>query len=169
MTDGSTPEAAVHQPGQRTVGRNAVETVVFRLFTIPVGLATVIVTTRYLLPSGRGAYVWAILTASLMVTFVGNIGSAYANAFRAKRRGPDALLRVALLLSLAVGVVAGVALVPIEVALAPNGYPITFIVAISVPALVVAQTVSGALLVLGRTRTWNVIQALPPTVGLVAL
>jgi O-antigen/teichoic acid export membrane protein len=169
MTDESAPEAAVVLPGQRTTGRNAMETVVFRLFALPVGLATVIVTTRYLLPSGRGAYVWAILTASLMVTLVGNVGSAYANAFREKRGEPDALLRVALLLALAVGVVAGVALVPIDVALAPNGYQITSLVAISLPALVVAQALSGALLALGRTRTWNVIQTLPPIAGLVAL
>ncbi len=169
MTDEVSRDAPVLTPGQRATGRNAMETVVFRLLILPAGLATMIVTTRYLQPSGRGAYVWALLTATLMAALVGNIGTAYAHAFRQRPEERDALLRVALLLALGAGAIAGIALVPIDLALAPDGYGISFVVAVGVPAIVVSQALSGALLALGRTRAWNIVQALPPLAGLVTL
>ena len=162
-------EVVVQLPGQRTTAGNAMETVVFRVLVLPVGIAALVVTARYLLPSGQGAYFWAILTATLMVAVVGNVGMAYAHAFRTEPRAADALLRIAFLLSIGIGVVAGAALVPIDLAFAPEGYRTTALVAIGVPALVVTQALGGALLVHGRVRIWNVVQTLPPIAGLAAL
>jgi O-antigen/teichoic acid export membrane protein len=104
-----------------------------------------------------------------MATLVGNLGTAYTNRLRTLRADPNELMRVALLLAIGAGLVAGVALVPIDLALAPRGYGMSALVGAAVPCLVVTQALTGALLALGRLRVWNVLQALAPIAGLAAL
>ncbi|HEX2292858.1 MAG TPA: hypothetical protein VHH55_06050, partial [Gaiellaceae bacterium] len=48
-------------PGAKEVGRNTIETLLFRGLSTPIALGLVVLQSRFLEPSGRGTFVVAVL------------------------------------------------------------------------------------------------------------
>src|SRR5213593_3480833 len=89
-------------PGARRVGRNTLETLVFRFFSTPLALALVVVEGRFLHPDGRGAYVLAVLSVTIFARLLGQLGVAVTNR---RQETPD--LRGLVLRAFAIALVAG--------------------------------------------------------------
>lgn len=155
--------------GGGVLGRRALETLGFRVAGLPLGLATTILTSRLLLPEGRGAYVIGVLTVTLAATVV-SVDTAVTHELARRERSPGTILAHGLLFALGLGVVGGVLLVPANALLAdgPQQRAIQLFV-LGLPALLTVRAVGGALVGLGRLRLWNVLQLLPPAVLLAGL
>src|SRR4051795_12983217 len=67
---------AVEVPGARAVGRNTLETLVFRFLSTPVALLLVVLEGRFLHPDGRGTYVLAVLSVTIFARLLGQLGVA---------------------------------------------------------------------------------------------
>jgi len=63
-------------PGARNVGRNTVETLLFRGVSTPVAFALVVIQSRFLDPSGRGRFVLVVLTVTILARLLGQLGVA---------------------------------------------------------------------------------------------
>src|SRR2546422_497459 len=79
--DGSPPVAPnlvrpMEVPGARQVGRNTVETLVFRVLSTPLALALVVLQSRLLHPAGRGTFVLAVLSVTIFARLLGQLGVA---------------------------------------------------------------------------------------------
>nr|MBA2537090.1 oligosaccharide flippase family protein [Actinomycetota bacterium] len=159
-------------PGARHVGRNTLEILVFRGLSTPLALVLVVLQSRFLEPSGRGAYVLGVLTVTIFSRLLGQLGVAVANRLREEAGETRDLVQRAL----ALGVLTGAAAVPL-IALfgayaADIGRDVALLAALALIPNVIWQTISGVLLGLARVRLWNYIQLGSPvltTVGLVAL
>jgi O-antigen/teichoic acid export membrane protein len=159
-------------PGARHVGRNTVEILIFRGLSTPLALVLVVLQSRFLEPSGRGAYVLAVLTVTIFSRLLGQLGVAVTNRLREEASETRTLVHRAL----ALGVLAGAASVPLitifGVYAADIGSDIALLAAFALVPNVIWQTISGILLGLARIRLWNYIQLGSPvltTVGLVVL
>ena len=145
---------------QRSLGRNAFETIVFRGAGLPLSFAVSVVTSRFLEPAGRGAFVLALLSVTMAAAIFGSIGTAVSREFdRAPSRRRVAFVE-ALLTTIAVSFPVTIVLAVIDLALAQPGYRRIAFVAVALLPILVTQTVSGALLALGRLRLWNGLQLL---------
>ncbi|MDQ3670760.1 MAG: oligosaccharide flippase family protein [Actinomycetota bacterium] len=159
-------------PGARHVGRNTLEILVFRGLSTPLALVLVVLQSRFLEPSGRGAYVLAVLTVTIFSRLLGQLGVAAANRLREEAGETRELVQRAL----ALGALTGAAAIPL-IALfgayaADIGTDVALLAALALIPNVIWQTISGVLLGLARIRLWNYIQLGSPlltTVGLVAL
>ena len=153
-------------PGARDVGRNTVEILLFRGLSTPLALALVVLQSRFLEPSGRGAYVVAVLGVTIFARLLGQLGVAVTNRLPEEASGPRALVQRAL----AVGVVAGsgaVAVVTVGgAALGGIDADVALIAALALVPNVVWQTLSGVLLGLARIRLWNYVQLGSPVLTL---
>ena len=58
-------------PGARSVGRNTVETLLFRGISTPVAFALVVIQSRFLDPSGRGRFVLVVLSVTILARLFG--------------------------------------------------------------------------------------------------
>jgi O-antigen/teichoic acid export membrane protein len=159
-------------PGARHVGRNTVEILVFRGLSTPLALVLVVLQSRFLEPTGRGAYVLAVLTVTIFSRLLGQLGVAVANRLREEAGETRELLHRAL----ALGVLAGAGAVPLITLFgayaADIGTDVALLAALALIPNVIWQTVSGILLGLARIRLWNYIQLGSPiltTIGLVIL
>src|SRR5437763_8882820 len=154
-------------PGARNVGRNTVETLLFRGVSTPVAFALVVIQSRFLDPSGRGRFVLVVLTVTILARLFGQLGIAATSIGHGGERKP--LVRRALVWTTVFGL-AGVALILAAGALIDSfGLELA---AIAAPALVpniVDACLSGVLLGAGRVRLWNYIQLLPPLLTLVGM
>jgi len=154
-------------PGARNVGRNTLETLLFRGISTPVAFALVVIQSRFLDPSGRGRFVLVVLTVTILARLFGQLGVAATSIGHGGERRP--LVRRALAWTVVLGV-AGVALI-----LAAGALIDSFglrLAAIAAPALVpniVDACLSGVLLGAGRIRLWNYIQVLPPLLTLAGM
>jgi len=63
-------------PGAGRVGRNTVETMLFRGTSTPVAFALVVIQSRFLDPEGRGRFVLVVLTVSILARLFGQLGVA---------------------------------------------------------------------------------------------
>src|SRR5207248_2070550 len=63
-------------PGAGRVGRNTVETMLFRGISTPVAFALVVIQSRFLDPEGRGRFVLVVLTVSILARLFGQLGVA---------------------------------------------------------------------------------------------
>jgi O-antigen/teichoic acid export membrane protein len=147
-------------PGARNVGRNTVETLLFRGLSTPVAFALIVIQSRFLDPSGRGRFVLVVLTVTILARLFGQLGVAATSIGHGGERRP--LVRRALAWTVVFGLM-GVGLILAAGALiGPFGLRLA---AIAAPALVpniVDACLSGVLLGAGRVRLWNYIQVLPP-------
>ena len=154
-------------PGARNVGRNTVETLLFRGISTPVAFALVVIQSRFLDPSGRGRFVLVVLTVTILARLFGQLGIAATSIGHGGERKP--LVRRALAWTAVFGI-AGVLLI-----LAAGALIDSFglrLAAIAAPALVpniVDACLSGVLLGAGRIRLWNYIQVLPPLLTLAGM
>jgi O-antigen/teichoic acid export membrane protein len=151
-------------PGARNVGKNTLETLLFRGISTPVAFALVVIQSRFLDPSGRGRFVLVVLTVTILARLLGQFGVAVTSLSRKGELHP--LVRRGLAWTLALGL-AGVGLILVGGALIDSfGLRLA---AIAAPALVpniLNACLSGVLLGSARIRLWNYIQVLPPLLTL---
>jgi len=154
-------------PGAGRVGRNTLETLLFRGISTPVAFALVVIQSRFLDPEGRGRFVLVVLTVSILARLFGQLGVAVtslAGEGELKPLAARALAWTALLGLAGAGVIllAGATIGAFGLRLA----------AIAAPALapnILNACLSGILLGRARVRLWNVIQVLPPLLTLVGM
>jgi O-antigen/teichoic acid export membrane protein len=182
-TEGTTPSASVDQappvapnlvrsaeiPGAKKVGRNAVETILFRGVSTPLALLLVVVQSRFLEAEGRGAFVLVVLTVTILARLLGQLGVAVVS----RTREHDADLRGLVHRALAGVVVLGAAGTVAAIA----GARVVGSVDLDVAAIAAAglvpnllwQTISGVLLGQARVREWNYVQVLSPLLTLTGM
>jgi O-antigen/teichoic acid export membrane protein len=154
-------------PGAERVGRNTLETLLFRGISTPVAFALVVIQSRFLDPEGRGRFVLVVLTVTILARLFGQVGVAVTSLAGEGDLRP--LVARALGLTIVLGVAgAGVILLA--------GWTIDAfglrLAAIAAPALVpniLNACLSGILLGRARIRLWNVIQVLPPLLTLAGM
>lgn len=154
-------------PGARKVGKNTLETLLFRGISTPVAFALVVIQSRFLDPAGRGRFVLVVLTVTILARLLGQFGVAVTSMSREGELRP--LVRRGLGWTVALGLV-GIVLV-----LATGAVVDSFglrLAAIAAPALVpniVNACLSGVLLGSARIRLWNYVQVLPPLLTLAGM
>ena len=167
--DGTPPVAPNLVPGERRVGRNTIETLLFRGLSTPVALLLVVIQSRFLEPSGRGTFVLVVLSVTILSRLLGQLGLAVTT----RMREGDLDLRRLTHRALALGIVLGAAgSVVITVTGALNdaiGLELALIAAAALIPNIIWQTISGILLGLARVRLWNYVQALSPLLTLAGM
>ena len=156
----------------RRVGSGTAETVGFRLAGLFATFVVAVITSRYLLPVGRGAFVFAILAVMMTGALLGNVSIAVANQIGRDRSQARTITAHALAFALGAGCLGAMVLLPVELAFVDDRYRTAALAALGLPALLVLQASSGALLALGRLRRANLLQLTAPVatlVGMVAL
>jgi O-antigen/teichoic acid export membrane protein len=150
----------------RKVGRNILETLIFRGLSTPIALVLVVVQSRFLAPSGRGQFVLVVLSVTILSRLFGQLGLAVTN--RMQQHGVELrrLVHRAFALAALLGVTGMVAISTWGHFQRGIGLQLAAIGAAALVPNVVWQSVSGILLGLGRVRLWNYIQALPPILTL---
>jgi len=148
---------------------NALTTLAYRVGGLPFAFAITVITSRYLLPTGRGAFVLALLTVTLASTLLGSVGIAAAHELSRKEHTESSVLRHALVVALALGVVGSAVLFPIDLAFANRAFHNVAYAAFALPAVLVVQTLSSALVAVDRLRFSNLLQLLVPVVTLTAM
>jgi len=139
-------------PGARRVGRNTLEILLFRGLSTPLALGLVVLQSRFLEPSGRGAYVLAVLSVTILSRLLGQLGVAVTNRLRDEAAETRPLVHRALALGVLGGAV-GVALVTAFGAYAAEiGAGLAFLAGLALIPNVVWQTMSGVLLGAARIR-----------------
>ncbi|MDQ3821984.1 MAG: hypothetical protein M3321_01925, partial [Actinomycetota bacterium] len=153
----------------RTVGRNTIETLVFRGISTPVALLLVVVQGRFLAPEGRGAYVLAVLSVTIVTRLLGQLGIAVTN--RLQEHGADlrALVQQALALGTLLGLAGVAAVVGWGAATGELDVDVALAASLALVPNVVWQTISGVLIGLGRIRLWNYVQLSTPAATLAAM
>ena len=156
-------------PGAKEVGRNTLEILVFRGLSTPLALGLVVLQGRFLEPSGRGAYVVAVLGVTIFSRLLGQLGVAVTNRLGEEPAALGPLTRRAF----ALGVLAGAAAIPV---IAFGGsrvggidFDVALIAALALVPNVLWQTSSGVLLGLARIRLWNYVQLGSPVLTLVGM
>ena len=158
-----------HVPGAMDVGRNTLEILLFRGLSTPLALGLVVLQGRFLEPSGRGAYVVAVLGVTIFSRLLGQLGVAVTNRVGEERTAVQPLSRRAL----ALGVLAGAAAIPV-IAFGGSSvggieFDVALIAALALVPNVLWQTTSGILLGLARIRVWNYVQLGSPVLTLVGM
>jgi O-antigen/teichoic acid export membrane protein len=153
----------------RAVGRNTVETLLFRSLSTPVALLLVVIQGRFLRPEGRGAYVLAVLTVTIATRLLGQLGIAVTN----RLQDPAADVRGLVQRALAIGVLLGGLGVAAVCAWGSLTGELELDVAVAASLAlvpnVVWQTLSGVLMGLGRIRLWNYVQLASPLLTLAGM
>jgi O-antigen/teichoic acid export membrane protein len=136
---------------------------------LPLNFGVTIITSRYLLPTGRGALILGLLTVTIAGTVLGNLGTAITYEIGRSSEDPRPVVAQAVLLSSVLGIMAAAILLPLNLILLEGRYQIVALVALSLPGILVSQALGGVLLATGRVRFWNVLQILAPAVTLGAM
>jgi O-antigen/teichoic acid export membrane protein len=162
--DGAPPVAPnlARAPEVRRIHANFVETLVFKGISTPLALGLVVLQSRFLHTSGRGAFVLAVLSVTILVRLLGQLGFAVTNRMQQRSAELRRLVQAALALGLALGVAGTAAIVAWGAFTRGVGSSVAAIAAGALVPAIVWQCISGVLLGLGRVRLWNVIQTLPP-------
>ncbi len=160
---------AAEVPGVRHVGRNTFETLLFRGLSTPVALLLVVVQSRFLHPSGRGAFVLAVLSVTILSRLLGHLGAGVVNRLREEDVDVRGLVHRALGLALALSPLGALVIVAWAQMTGDVGMTLAALAAAALLPNVVWQTISGVLLGLARVRLWNVVQLLPPPLTLAGM
>ena len=156
-------------PGARHVGRNTLETLLFRGLSTPVALLLVVIQSRFLAPEGRGTFVLVVLSVTILSRLLGQLGTAVVNRMREPGADVRTLTHRAFALAVVLGA-AGAGLVAGWGALTEGvGLDLGLLGAAALVPNVLWQTVSGVLLGLARVRLWNYVQALSPLLTLAGM
>src|SRR5204862_2230678 len=97
----------------RGVGRNTLETILFRGVSTPLALAFVVVQSRLLEPEGRGEFVVVVLGATIVSRLLGQLGVAVTSSRRSARTSIVGLTERALLIGVVLGAVGAPAMAAI--------------------------------------------------------
>ena len=145
------------------------EILVFRGLSTPLALGLVVLQSRFLEPSGRGAYVVAVLGVTIFARLLGQLGVAVTNRLREDAEETGALVQRAL----ALGVLGGAAAVPLIVVIAAVAtdldHDVALLAALALVPNVIWQSLSGVLLGLARIRLWNYVQLGSPVLTAVGM
>ena len=160
------PSAEV--PGERDVGRNTLETLLFRGLSTPVALVLVVIQSRFLAPSGRGTFVLVVLSVTIVARLLGQLGLAVTTRMRERDVEVRRLVHRALALAVLIGG-GGAGLVVLSSGATDVSVEVALIAAGALVPNVLWQTLSGVLLGLARVRVWNAIQALSPILTLAGM
>ena len=166
--DGAPPVSPTEVPGERAVGRNTLETLLFRGLSTPIALLLVVIQSRFLAPSGRGTFVLVVLSVTILSRLLGQLGLAVTARMRARDADLRPLVQRAFGLALVLGLAGGGLVAAAAPVLNVRG-DLALIAAVALVPNVLWQTASGVLLGLARVRVWNLIQALSPIVTLVGM
>jgi O-antigen/teichoic acid export membrane protein len=166
--DGSPPVSPTEVPGERAVGRNTLETLLFRGLSTPIALLLVVIQSRFLAPSGRGTFVLVVLSVTILSRLLGQLGLAVTARMRARDTDLRPLVHRALGLALVLGLAGGALVAAASPVLNVRG-DLALIAAAALVPNVIWQTASGVLLGLARVRVWNLIQALSPILTLAGM
>jgi O-antigen/teichoic acid export membrane protein len=154
-------------PGAGRVGRNTVETLLFRGLSTPIALLLVVIQSRFLDPAGRGRFVLVVLTVTILARLFGQLGVAVTSHARDQELRP--FVDRALVLALVLGGIGMAAILAAGAIIDSFGLRLA---AIAAPALlpnIVNACLSGVLLGRARIRLWNYIQVLPPLLTLIGM
>jgi O-antigen/teichoic acid export membrane protein len=151
------------------IGRLAAGTAGYRVAALPIAFVTSVVTSRFLLPTGRGAFTLAILTVTLVASLL-RTGAAVTH-FVPRSTSDDARETVlrAIGTSCAVGTVGAVALIPVNEAIIPHAPAILALGPLVLPAMLITDALNGFLVAKGRVEVANRIQFLNPALTLGAM
>jgi len=163
-----TPDLA-RAPEVRKIHQNFVETLVFKGLSTPLSLVLVVIQSRFLHPSGRGSFVLAVLSVTILSRLLGQLG--YAVTHRMQRRGASLrrLVHGAFAVAVLLGTLGMAAVVGWGRFTHGVGAGVAVTAACALLPNIAWQSISGVLLGLGRVRLWNVIQTLPPLLTFVAM
>jgi O-antigen/teichoic acid export membrane protein len=156
-------------PGEKQVGRNTLETLLFRGLSTPIALLLVVVQSRFLEPSGRGTFVLAVLTVTILSRLLGQLGLAVTTRLRERELEVRHLVHRAFALAAVLGAVGAGAVVGVGALTEGIGTQLALVAALALIPNVLWQTISGVLLGLARVRLWNYVQALSPILTLVGM
>ena len=156
-------------PGARHVGRNTLETLLFRGLSTPIALLLVVIQSRFLAPEGRGTFVLVVLSVTILSRLLGQLGTAVVNRMREPGADVRTLTHRAFALAALLGGVGGAIVVGWGALTDGIGMQLGAIGAAALVPNVLWQTVSGVLLGLARVRLWNYVQALSPLLTLVGM
>ena len=154
-------------PGARRVGRNTLETLLFRGLSTPVALLLVVIQGRFLEPEGRGRFVLVVLSVTILARLLGQLGVAVTS--RAREGDVRPLAQRGLALALVLGLVGVAIVIAIGAAVDAIGLRLSLIAAPALIPNIVSACVSGVLLGQARIRLWNYVQTLPPLLTLVGM
>lgn len=166
--DATPPVGPTEVPGEKAVGRNTLETLLFRGLSTPIALLLVVIQSRFLAPSGRGTFVLVVLSVTILSRLLGQLGLAVTARMRARDAELRHLVHRALGLALVLGL-AGAGLVALSAPVLNVPGDLALVAAVALVPNVVWQTASGVLLGLARVRVWNLIQALSPILTLAGM
>lgn len=139
-----------------TSGQKVLETLSFRTAALPLSFVVGIITSRYLLPEGRGAYALGILTVTLGSTLL-SIATAVTREIGRKVEPVEATIVRGLVLSVVVGTIGAAILFPVGAAFSGDRHRSAQLLVVTLPLLLMRQTIAGALLALGRLRLFNLL------------
>jgi O-antigen/teichoic acid export membrane protein len=149
-------------------GRRALETLSFRSAALPLSFVITIVTSRYLLSEGRGAFALGLLTVTIGSTLL-SIGTAVTRELGRNDEAVEAVVRRGLVLSIVLGSLGALILLPVAMATSEAGYRSAELLVLGLPLLLIRQTIGGSLIALGRLRLFNVLLFLDPAALLCGL
>jgi O-antigen/teichoic acid export membrane protein len=167
--DATPPVAPNLVPGERQVGRNTIETLLFRGLSTPIALLLVIIQSRVLAPEGRGMFVLVVLSVTILARLLGQLGLAVTTRARAGDLELRQLLHRALALALVLGLLGSAPIVLLGSLNDVIGVELATIAALALVPNIVWQTVSGVLLGQARVRLWNYVQLASPVLTLAGM
>ena len=156
-------------PGARRVGRNTFEILLFRGVSTPLALGLVVVQARFLEPSGRGAYVIAVLGVTIVSRVLGQLGVAVTNRLGEENADARSLVHRALAIGTLLGAAGSLLVVALGRYAGQIGTDVALVAAVALIPNVIWHTISGVLLGLSRIRLWNYIQLAAPALTMVAM
>ena len=163
------PNLVREVPGEKVVGRNTIETLLFRGLSTPIALVLVVIQSRFLEPSGRGRFVLVVLSVTILARLLGQLGLAVTARTRTHETDLRSLVHRAFGLGALLGL-AGAGLVVLSGSVTDAiGTQLALIAATALIPNVLWQTLSGVLLGLARVRVWNYVQVLSPLLTLVGM
>jgi len=133
------------------------------------GFGTLLITSRFLMPAGRGSYVLGLLTVTVVVTLFGSLGLAVTHHIGSGTASARSLLSAGLGLSVVLGATTLAVLLFLSLSFFGRSVHSIGLFALGLPAVLVTQTVSGTLTGIGRIRHFNVLQILPQVLTLMGM
>src|SRR5687768_7133495 len=139
------PNLVREVPGEKAVGRNTLETLLFRGLSTPIALLLVVIQSRFLAPSGRGTFVLVVLSVTIASRLLGQLGLAVTARMREQETDLRHLVLRAFGLALLLGGAGALLVVAVSAATGVSS-DLALIAAAALVPNVIWQTASGVLL-----------------------
>lgn len=165
----ASPQRVKRIPGAESVKKNTIEVLMFRGLATPLAFLLVVIQSRFLEPSGRGAFVLAVLTVTVFSRLLGDLGTATTNQISAGKEDVGELTAGALRLAIGLGLACSLLIVSIGRFASDIDFTIALLAALALTPSLVTRTLSGVLLGTANIRLWNWLQITPAVVGFTAL